>query len=243
MFDQVNLEKALHGIRKERLNTSEQDVVLSEVKSLFEADWEKEQNIYSTLTAGAIDAHLPEGHRLDESRIFAIEDIKKLCIKYRLRFLSTKHFEKPFPQEAIQAIKQTEKLSEESITAFMIAAPASMFKLSDVNKDPLLFAPLADGRFYLIHQWGGDMSAMRSVLYWPLAKLSNLLITVVLFSFLLSAVLPTAWLSPFTTSYFNFYRVAFFVWNIAFFSGMISYFWFATHQKFSVHAWNSKYFN
>ncbi len=243
MFDKVNLEKALHSVRKEREDNLGQSLALSGFKAMFEADWERESEIRQTIQKGSIDHNLLDGSKLPESRKFELEDVKKLCVKYRLRFLSTKHFNKEIPAEAISAIKGVEDRVGAKITSLSIAAPAAMFNLTDVNTDPLLFAPLEDGRFYLIHKWGGDLSWFRSLIYWPMAKLSNLMITIFSISLIFSAVLPTSFFSNQELAYFNFYRVAFLIWNVAFMSGMISYFWFATNRKFSVNAWNSKHFN
>lgn len=243
MFDKVNLEEALKNMRSEREQKVESEVVLSEFKSLFEADWEREQRINGTVTAGAVSSDLLPPDRLDKERIFELSEIKNLCKTYRLRFLSTRYFKNEIPREGIRKIKATEELAGMEIKSFMIAAPASLFKLQDVNKDPLLFAPLSDGRFYLIHQWGRDVSPLRKVLCSPLKTPAHLLASVLILSVLLSAVVPTTVLAGADAAYFNFYRFAFLAWNVVFLSGMVSYFWFASNMKFSAHAWNDKHFN
>ncbi|MCA1752584.1 MAG: hypothetical protein LC670_12520 [Flavobacteriales bacterium] len=243
MFDKVNLEKALRGLRDESNAKVESEMVLSEFKSLFEADWEREQRIAKNISAGAVSDELLPSRNLAEDRIFELKDIKKLCLTYRLRFLSTRQFKNEIPGEALAEAKRAEEMAGSEIKAFMIAAPASAFKLQDANKDPLLFAPLEDGRFYLIHQWGGDISAFRKFVFKPLEKPLNLLITILAVSLVLSAILPTSAFTSAELGYINFYRVGFFGWNVAFLSGMVSYFWFATNQKFSVNAWNNKHFN
>lgn len=243
MFDRVNLEKALKDMREERKNNVEGEAVLSEFKSLFEADWEREQRVHDTVQAGAVSSDLLPAKNLEEERIFELEEIKKLCQTYRLRFLSTRYFKNEIPREGILRIKSTEERAGAEIKSFMIAAPASLFKLQDVNKDPLLFAPLSDGSFYLIHKWGGDVSALRRMMCSPLKTPAHLLATVIGLSVLLSAVVPTTMLAGADAAYFNFYRFAFLAWNIVFLSGMVSYFWFASNMKFSAHAWNDKHFN
>jgi hypothetical protein len=244
MFGSVNIESALKSIRTERLKKSNtEDSVLKGFKQLFEAEWEKENDITKRLALGVSDVTLLNGSGLPEHRKYGLRDIEKLCVKYRLRFLSTKHFKNEIPREAVAAVKQVEKTSGQTIKAFMIAAPAPMFNLTDANKDPLLFAPLEDGRFYLVHQWGKDLSPLRSILFWPLAQLSNLLITILALSLVLSAILPTGMFTKLELGYFNFYRIAFLAWNVAFLSGVVSYFWFVTHQKFSAQAWRNKFFN
>jgi len=240
MFDKVNLEEELKSLRNKE--KKEGDATLLAFKELFQADWEREKEILSSLKEGASSSNLLSPEGLDENRIFSLSEIKKLCLKYRLRFLSTKYFNKKYPQEAIQKIKDTEMVTGEKINSFAILAPSSMFKLEDANKDPLLFAPLKDGRFYLIHKWGGDLSGWRKYIAWPSKTLVNLLISLTILSTLLAAIIPTDWLLT-DGNYLNFYRIGFVAFNMVFLTGIVSYFWLAMNQKFSVEAWNSSTFN
>jgi len=236
----VNLEEELKSLRsKER---SQQESTLTSFKELFQADWEREQAILSKLQQGAQSAELLSPANLPSDRIFNLAEIKKLCVQYRLRFLSTKYFNKDYPQEALTKIKETETLAGQKIEAFAILAPSSMFKLEDANKDPLLFAPLNDGRFYLIHQWGGELNRARKIMSWPTKTLANLLITLTTLSVILAGIIPTNWLLP-AGDYFNFYRFGFVAFNMIFLTAIVSYFWLALNQKFSVEAWNSSTFN
>ncbi len=240
MFDKVNLEEELKSLRNREKARGE--ATLNSFKELFQADWEKDAAIVERLRKGAESANLLSPNLLDEERIFSLAEIKKLCLKYRLRFLSTKYFKKPYPQEALAEIKRTESVSGEKIDAFAILAPATMFKLEDANKDPLLFAPLSDGRFYLIHKWGNDLSPVRKLLAWPTKTLFNLLFSLSVLSIILAAVIPNHWLIQ-SGDYFNFYRFGFVAFNMVFLTGIVSYFWLALNQKFSVEAWNSSTFN
>jgi hypothetical protein len=240
MFDKVNLEEELKALRnREKLQG---EATLSAFRELFQADWEREKAILNSLKRGAESSKLLQPVNLDEERIFSLSEIKKLCLKYRLRFLSTKYFKKDYPQDALAKIKETEAVTGQKIDAFAILAPASMFKLEDANKDPLLFAPLSDGRFYLIHKWGGDLNGWRRILAWPAKTLANLLITLTVLSITLAAIIPTDWLLT-SGNYFNFYRFGFVGFNLIFLTGIVSYFWLALNQKFSVEAWNSSTFN
>ena len=242
MFDKVNLEEELKTLRKRENAKSE--AVLASFKHLFKAEWEYDQEILSRLNQGALNSNLIEPRKLDQSRIYSLKEIKRLCIEYRLRFLSTKYFKKNFPADALAEIKKTEEIAGDKIEAFAMIAPSAMFKLEDSNKDPLLFAPLSDGRFYLIHKWGSDLSSSRKILAWPSKTLVNLLISISVLSLFLAAIIPNEWLvNTENASYFNFYRIAFVGFNAIFFSGVISYFWLVLNQKFSVEAWNSSTFN
>ncbi|MCA1761988.1 MAG: hypothetical protein ABR574_04315 [Cryomorphaceae bacterium] len=240
MFEKINLEEELRKAGSEEKRN--QTKTLLGFKALFQTDWEREQEISQVLSRGAVSEALLSPEKLDEQNIFELDDIKKLCINYRLRFLSTKHFKSDFPREAMTEIKNVENRSGEKISAFMIMAPSTMFKLEDANKDPLLFTPLSDGRFYLIHKWGGDLSPFRKILAWPFKNLVNLVSTIFFISFFLASIIPIDMLSS-NNDFFSFYRAAFAAWNVIFLSGMVSFFWFALHQKFSVSAWNDSTFN
>ena len=90
---------------------------------------------------------------LETNRVYHIDDIKKICISYRLRFLNSQLFKADLPYEAIQNIKDLEKTHETSLSGFKIMAPSKLFKLANAD-DPLLFAPIENGYYYLIHKWG-----------------------------------------------------------------------------------------
>jgi len=241
MFEKVNLKRALINERNVPKEDSENQV-LSQFKGLFEAEWENDQRILQTLNSGVISENLPSANNLPEERIFDLTSIQTLCIKFRLRFLSTKQFKGRFPSVAMASIKETEEKVGQKLDAFMIAAPSKLFRLEDANKDPLLFAPLDDGRFYLIEQWGDDMAWYRKMVNWPLKSPLTLLVTVLSISGVLAALIPTDWISQ-SGNFFNFMRLVAFGWNIIFLMGITSYLWFASHAKFSIHAWNSKTFN
>jgi len=241
MFDKVNLEKALIKERAEKREIKG-NRILDQFKGLFKADWENDQRILQTINKGSASSLLPNPVNLDPQRIFDIDAIRNLCIKYRLRFLSTKQFSGQIPQEAIAEIKKTERLVDQNIDAFMIAAPASAFKLEDANKDPLLFVPLNDGKFYLVHQWGSDMTWYRKMMNWPLTSPITLLSSIIIVSVILTLSIPSNLLSS-TGEFFNFMRIVALGWNLVFLLGVTSYCWFVSHGKFSIHAWNSKNFN
>lgn len=242
MFEKVNLKEALIK-KRDVTRDSEQNATLSEFKRLFEAEWENERRVLSTLKKGAVSSFLPSPEHLSEDRIFTSENIKNLCIDYRLRFLSTKQFKGEIPRHALQSIKETESKTGQNLDSFMIVAPSKLFKLEDVNTDPLLFAPLSDGRFYLIDKWGNDMAWYRKLISWPVRTPMTLFITVLALSAILAAALPGQMLTNGTGEYFSFMRLIAFGWNVIFLLGIVSYFWFASHAKFSAHAWNSKHFN
>ena len=241
MFDSINLERELLKIRK---NNPQEDLdsVLEAFKDLFRADWETEKRISQTLHNGSPNQHIPGSDMLNPDQIFELSDIRKLCIKYRLRFLPTKYFNSSFPIEAINAVKKIEKELNVEISNFMIVAPSKLFKLEDANSDPLLFIPLKNNKFYLVHQWGNDLSWHRRVLTWPLKSFAKLATTIGVFSIVATVVMPNSIISH-SESFFSFGRTFFFIWCLLTLSALVSYLWFMFNQKFSEDAWNCKNFN
>lgn len=241
MFESINLRTELFKIRKSKAQ-QEIDETLEAFKDLFRADWEKENRINQNLSNGSKGYYFPSNARLDSDKIFDISAIKSLCTKYRLRFLPTKYFKADFPIEAMRAIKDIEQENCTEIKNFMIIAPSGLFKLEDANKDPLLFVPLENNRFYLIHQWGNDLAWYRRFMAWPLKSLSKLVVTIMLLSILTASVIPGILISS-SVNYFSFGRVVFAIWLMLSISAIVSYLWFMLNQKFSEDEWNSHTFN
>jgi predicted neutral ceramidase superfamily lipid hydrolase len=105
-----------------------------------------------------------------------------------------KEFERNF-KEGMQ-----EELEEEE---YRILAPSEMFRLTSLDKDPLLlyrFQVRGTYYFKLVHQWGGDLSKWRAVINYPLRSMKHLIISCMLFwmTFLL-ALTANIGISPSST--------------------------------------------
>ena len=69
------------------------------------------------------------------NNILHIDQIKKVCIDYRLRFLDLKYFKGNIPATAIEKICELEKIHETSLKDFKIMAPSVLFRLKKAD-DP-----------------------------------------------------------------------------------------------------------
>jgi hypothetical protein len=176
---------------------------------------------------------------LDSDKIFHIDQIKNLCIDYRLRFLDTKYFKGEIPAEAYSKIRSLEKEHNTELKGFKIIAPSKLFKLEDKD-DPLLFAPMGNGYYYLIHKWGNDLNPFRKLMMWPFKNVGNLIFVIVLISYLTTLLIPNGLFSK-SNSVAEFGILFFFMFKsivaIAIFYG------FAMGKNFSPAIWNSKYYN
>jgi hypothetical protein len=176
---------------------------------------------------------------LESSRIYHINDIKKICIDYRLRFLDSKYFKGDIPAEALSKIKSLEKEHELKLKGFKVIAPSKLFKLKDKD-DPLLFVPIGNSYYYLIHQWGNDLHPLRKMLMWPFKGMVNLSILVLLLSFLITLVIPDGLFSKYNSTS-EFLIINFFMFKCI--ASVVIFYGFALGKNFNPAIWNSKYFN
>ncbi|UJH67558.1 hypothetical protein [Allomuricauda sp. SCSIO 65647] len=176
---------------------------------------------------------------LDTENIFHIDQIKKICIDYRLRFLDTKYFKGKFPPSAVSKIKKLERDHGTQLKGFKIMAPSRLFKLEDKD-DPLLFAPLGNGYYYLVHKWGNDLHPLRKLLVWPFKGIGNLIILVLLISYISTLLIPNGLFSK-SSSSSEFWIIFFFVFKCI--ASIVIFYGFALGKNFNPAIWNSKYFN
>jgi len=176
---------------------------------------------------------------LSTDKIFHISDIEKICITYRLRFLNSSFFKGELPHEAISKIKQLEEEHKISLKAYKIMAPSQFFKLKNAD-DPLLFAPIGNQYYYLIHSWGRNLHPLRKLMMWPFKHLENFIVLLLLLSLIFTSLIPDGMFSPHqTTSQFLILYLFMFKWI----SGLAIFFGFKKGMNFSSATWNSNYFN
>ena len=178
-----------------------------------------------------------EFDKLEANRIVHINTIKKICIDYRLRFLDINFFKGEIPPEAIDKIKNLELEHNTKIDQFKIMAPSIMFRLKKTD-DPLLFTPLGNNYFYLIHKWGNDLKGLRRLRMWPFLSLKNLLFTLLIISYLITLVTPLEIFSknPDSSSFWLLYLFMFkAIVSIVLFLGV------SLGKSFNPQIWNSKY--
>ncbi|MGO4918882.1 hypothetical protein [Maribacter spongiicola] len=238
LLSKTNIEEKLSKIRKNHIFSEE--MRMKEVYEIFsQVDDELdriEQNV--TTSKGEINNHF-NIDKLDSSNIYHIEEIKQICIDYRLRFLDTKFFKGPIPSEALSKIKAIEKVHNLEIKGFKIIAPSKLFKLEDKD-DPLLFAPIGNGYHYLIHQWGNDLHPLRKLLMWPFKSIVNLSILVLAISFAVTLMIPEGLFSK-SNSNAQFWILFFFMFKCI--ASVVIFYGFALGKNFNPAIWNSKYFN
>lgn len=237
MLSRTNIEKQLFEYRSKRIVAQN---IMEEVQRIFSENEKQREEIVANLTAHSseIENHFNFDH-IESERIFHIEDIKKLCIDYRLRFLDSHFFKGNFPEEAVSEIRNLETKHQIALKNFKIIAPAKLLKLEN-SDDPLLFAPMGNDYFYLIYKWGNDLAPMRRLLMWPYKTLDNLALMIISLSIIITLLSPMHWFTP-NPGIANYIFLFMVVLNGV--GGMVIFYGFAKGKNFNGAIWNSKYYN
>ncbi len=178
-------------------------------------------------------------NELDADRIYHLSHIREVCISYRLRFLDLSYFKPALPEEALEAMRQLESIHGTELKNLKILAPSRLFKLEDKD-DPLLFVPLGDDYFYLVHKWGNDLHPLRRWLVWPFRNIGNLTLLVLLISYLVTLLVPDGLFSK-NGGNAEFWIVFFFMFKSI--AAVVIFYGFALGKNFNPAIWDSKYFN
>ena len=234
MFD-LNLQNTLRKDRDKHISSEDlKDMIQAifdqkeAIKSRVKSTLETPNNSYvNTLTFDA----------LDLDKIFHIDSIKKLCINYRLRFLDTHLFKGEYPNELYSIIPNLENDHKTQLKDFKIMAPSKLFRLK-TKEDPLLFVPIGNGYYYLVHKWGDDLKSYRRILVWPFKNINTLIFTSIILS-----LISTATGSAFFNDFSDTQLLVIFIFNIKTFVFVTFYLLFMMRKNFNESIWNSKYKN
>jgi len=233
----TNIPEKILELRNKRIPEA---ALMDEVQKILDEESAKDEKILDAIQENCEDEtnHF-DFDLLSTNRIFHISDIEKICITYRLRFLNSSLFKGELPYEAISKIKQLEKEHKISLKAYKIMAPSQFFKLKNAD-DPLLFAPIGNQYYYLIHSWGRDLHPLRKLMMWPFKHLENFIVLLLLLSLIFTSLIPDGMFSPHQTT-FQFLIIYLFMFK--WISGLAIFFGFKKGMNFSSAIWNSKYFN
>jgi hypothetical protein len=238
----VNLEQKLREQRK-NLRAEDEQQLFEHYKRMFETVDAADEKVLADIFGSNGQANALNLTKLDPNRIFGVDEIQKICIDYRLRFLDAKYFKGEIPYAAIAEVKRIQKNQAEEITGFKLIAPAGMFHLKEKDKDPLLFINLGNGHYYLVHKWGKELNRWRKLLVYPFRSFESLFFTIIGFAFLVAASVPSeVMMGPKDTTSMHI-RVIFFLYLFFAFSGLTALYGFSRMKNFSVALWKSRYFD
>lgn len=215
------------------MTTNLESILIEENKIQFD---EKDFNHYKDINQIKNDNKF-DFDKLESKKIVHLNAIKKICISFRLRFLDIHYFKGDIPIEAIDKIKELELDHGIIINSFKIMAPSVMFRLKKTD-DPLMFVPIGNNYYYLIHKWGNDLNPFRRIRMWPFHSLKNLLFSLLAVSFLITLITPLQIFtkSPDSSSFWLLFLFMFkAIVAIVLFLGV------ALGKNFNPKIWNSKY--
>ena len=236
LLNKLNIEKKLLSERRKfKLETT----ILEEVKALFSKNEADRGKIVNSLKKkSSTKPNQLEFDLLQTDKIFHLEQIKTICIDYRLRFLDSNLFKNTIPEEAISEIRMMEKNHNTTLEGFKIVAPSKAFHLLNYD-DPLLFVPIGNEYYYLIHKWGEDMSPLRKLLVLPIKNLWNFMVFSIIISAIITLLVPTTNLSksvplaPVIVFLFAFKSIV----------AVFLYYFFMVGKNFNSEIWQRKYYN
>lgn len=227
----------LDELISKRSKFKSETTILDEVKSILNQNKIEREQIENNLKSkSSTIANDFDFDLLETENIFHIDQIKTIAINYRLRFLDSHLFKNEIPSEAISKIRVLEKNHQTTLQGFKIIAPSKTFQLENYD-DPLLFAPIGNNYYYLIHKWGNDLSRYRELKVLPFKNLMNFVIFCGIISFLITYLTPLDSLSkevplaPFILFLFMFKAII----------ASFSYYFFLSGKNFNSEIWNRKF--
>ena len=178
--------------------------------------------------------------KIDSNRLFHVDQIRKICIDYRLRFLDFNFFKGGVPDEAYTKLKEFELNHPDLDLNIKMMAPTKLFQLENYD-DPLMFVSLGNNYYYMIHKWGNDMSCFRKLFMWPFKNIYNILIYIAIISLLFTSFVPDGIFFYKNNPEIQFFVV--FLFMIKSLAAIFIYFGFAMGKNFNENIWNSKFYN
>lgn len=229
----VNLFEELLQERNKQISTNE-------LTSLLKNIWSKEDSKKERITKSLKNANNGSFNQLkfdkmETKNIFHKDTIKNICIRYRLRFLDSNLFKGEYPKNITKIISDIELKHDTNLKNFMIMAPSKLFKIKSPD-DPILFIPIGNDYFYLIHKWGEEFNYLRKLLVLPFKNIDNLTIFSVMVS-VFFALLGKLFIPSLTLSEV----FILFLFLVKGFIFIFFYTFFLTRKNFSESIWNSKY--
>ena len=229
----VNLFEELLKERSKQISTNELTSLLKNI--LIKEDSKKERITQSLKDVNNGSFNQLKFDEMETKNIFHKDTIKNICVRYRLRFLDSNLFKGDYPKNMTKIISDIEKKHDTKLINFMIMAPSKLFKIKSPD-DPILFVPIGNDYYYLIHKWGEEFNYLRKLLVLPFKNIDNLTIFSVLvsvfFAFLAKLFIPSLTLSE---------VFILFLFLVKGFIFIFFYTFFLTRKNFSESIWNSKY--
>ncbi len=233
MIKEVNLVQKLEYERRRKVGDRSLEKYLADVFSGLDL---QRQNISARVENSQGEAiNLLDPNQLSAARIFHINQIKTICINYRLRFLDAKFFKGDLPAQAISEIRHIESSHQIDLKGFKIMAPSKLFVLKKTD-DPLLFVPIANDYYYLICKWGNDLHPLRKLLAWPTKNVGTIS-TSLFISCMLLTLMTASFIFNGQTKVVYVFMLFLFYFKFA--VGFLLFYGISLGKNFNVYIWKS----
>ena len=221
---------------EELIDERNREISSDKLKMLLKNIWLKEDQIKKSLNEKNNSKFNDlKFDKMISKNIFHQKTIKKICVRYRLRFLDSNLYKGDYPQNITKIIGDLESKNDTKLNNFMIMAPSKLFKIKSPD-DPILFVPIGNNYYYLIHKWGEEFNYIRKLLVLPFKNIDNLTIFSVLVS-VFFALLGKLFIPSLTFSEV----FILFLFLVKGFIFIFFYMFFLTRRNFSESIWNSRY--
>ena len=199
--EKILAESHTDGLRK--INLPEEDFDgLELAQALLREQGEQEERAIQQLGLhrSLLQINDPQRHRRlnrqFQGDVYHVDDIRQVCIDYRMRMLPSHRYHGPIDPEfgpKLKRFQQTHTLTDTELEHdFFIVAPAETFDLEKRQRplvDPLLLYRIDSQHYKMVHQWGGDLHPLRYLRAWRHRSLTHMTLYWTLFTFLATMAL------------------------------------------------------
>lgn len=237
MFGDVNLIHELTRLRKTKYQ--EENLVVSEAKKILHRDLFTRKKILENLQHYSKSFYTLDEEDLDMRFVFSVEEIKRIAVLYRLKFLDSRFFKPDLPYEAHIKLEELNIRFRKEIRDYKILSHYENFSDAAANYQAVLLVETNYGNYYLLHLWGKTLKQARKLKCFPLRNFETLISTVIIATLVLAVSIPTDLITlDRNAGYWSGYRAAAFFHLLIFNSGVTVYFTFAFSKNFSSTVWN-----
>jgi hypothetical protein len=237
MFSDLNLTYELVRLRKKKRNVENNAV--SEAKKILKRDLFTEKKVLQNLKQYGKSFEALDEEYLESDRIFTLNEIKRIAVLYRLKFLESKYFKPEIPDQIHLKINALNNSFNKEIKDFKILAPHGSFVNTNTDDHATMFVKTNDDNYYLVVSWGKALNESRKFKFIHLRSFETLVTTVLILTFILTMSLPTRLITlDHTAEYWSGYRAAAFFHLLIFNFGVTVYFTFTFSKNFSGTVWN-----
>ena len=160
-----------------------EDELIEEVQQVLLFSEKRDGEILQLFGLGSTVAYKNNGQfeRCSSNQFYTLDQIKRLSISYRLRFLTVNYYTGEVPCELIFTLKKFEHEHIDAVISYYILAPLSFFFNRDKFSTPLIFATTDGVRFELICKWGVKTPFYLPIIRYPYRNFKSMIISSILF--------------------------------------------------------------